>query len=83
MKKNLPVILLLTCVILVSFWQIMAWRARRGFDEFRITVAMLKDFDPHIEGYTLTQALVQPDPLQPNIISYRAKPDTRRAGPRP
>ncbi|MBT3296625.1 MAG: hypothetical protein HN919_15450 [Verrucomicrobia bacterium] len=80
MKRNLPVILLLTCVILVSFWQIMAWRARRGFDAFRITAAMLKDFDPHIEGYTLMQALVQPDPLQPNIISYRATPATGRAG---
>ena len=78
MKKNLPVILLLSCVILVSFWQIMAWRAQRGFDEFRITADTLADFDPRIEGYVLSQALVRPDPLQPNIISYRAKPRRTR-----
>ena len=75
-NSNIPVILLLTCVLLVSFWQIMAWRANRGLDAFRITADLFEEFEPAIDGYVLTKALVQPDPLQPNIISYRAKPSS-------
>ncbi|NQU38633.1 MAG: hypothetical protein HQ523_01640 [Lentisphaerae bacterium] len=83
MKSNskTPAILLLICVLLVSFWQIMAWRARRGFDAFRITAATLDEFTPQIKGYTLTEMLVPPDPLQPNIISYRALPNAKDGFP--
>ncbi len=72
--SRLPLVLLLSCVLIVSLWQIMAWRARRGFDPFRITPKTLEDFEPHIKGFELTEVLVREDPLEPNIISYRARP---------
>ncbi|MBL7076652.1 MAG: hypothetical protein ISS31_04190 [Kiritimatiellae bacterium] len=72
--SRLPIVLLLGCVLMVSFWQIMAWRARRGFDAFRINARTLADFEPRIKGFELTEVLVKDDPLEPNIISYRAKP---------
>jgi hypothetical protein len=72
--SRLPIVLLLACVLLVSFWQIMAWRARRGFDPFRINAQSLADFEPRIRGFELTEVLVREDPLEPNIISYRAEP---------
>jgi hypothetical protein len=75
--SRLPIVLLLTCVVVVSFWQVMAWRARRGFDTFRINAKSLADFEPHIDGFELTEILVKEDPLEPNIISYRVRP--RRA----
>lgn len=75
-----PVVLLIVCVLLVSFWQVMAWRARRGFDAFRITSQNLADFEPTIPGFELTEVLVEDDPLEPNIISYRARPIRRQGG---
>lgn len=83
--SRLPIVLLLSCVLMVSFWQIMAWRARRGFDAFRINARTMVEFEPHMKGFTLTEVLVKDDPLEPNIISYRAKPrrteGTRSARP--
>jgi len=73
---------LLGCVLLVSFWQIMAWHARRGLEPFRIRAQTLADFEPHIKGFELTEVLVKEDPLEPNIISYRVHP-RRKAGTRP
>ncbi len=78
-NSRLPIVLLLVCVLLVSFWQIMAWRARKGFDPFRITTKTFADFEPHITGFDLTEVLVRDDPLEPNIISYRVQP-RRKAG---
>ncbi len=79
-SSRLPLVLLLGCVIAVSFWQIMAWRARRGFEPFRITAKTLADFEPHIKGFELTEMLVKEDPLEPNIISYRARLRHREGG---
>ncbi|MDP6491751.1 MAG: hypothetical protein QGG69_08295, partial [Kiritimatiellia bacterium] len=73
-SSRLPVLLLLTCVLLVSFWQIMSWRARRGFDAFRLNAEVIADFEPRIRGYDLSEILARDDPLEPNIISYHVQP---------
>jgi hypothetical protein len=73
MTRRLHTILLLCCVLLVAFWQVMAWRARRGFDKFLITAEAFDDFEPSIEGYRLSKALIERDPLQPNIVTYLAR----------
>jgi len=81
--SRLPVVLLLSCVLVVSFWQIMAWRTRRGFEPFQVNAHTLADFDPHIRGFDLMEELVKEDPLEPNIISYRVKPQRRAGGAHP
>ncbi len=78
--SRLPIALLLTCVVLVSFWQIMAWRARRGFDAFRINAEVLAGFEPRIRGFDLNEILARDDPLEPNIISYHVQPWRGREG---
>jgi hypothetical protein len=78
--SHLPIVLLLSCVLLVSFWQIMAWRARWGFDEFRINAEVMADFEPRIRGFNLTEILARDDPLEPNIISYHVQPRRGRDG---
>lgn len=81
MKRRLHSAFLIVCVLLVSFWQVMAWRARRGFDPFRITAESSEDFSPVIPGFKLQEALVTPDPLQPNILCFRAHREGKGRSP--
>ena len=63
--------LLVTCVILVGFWEVMSNRSRRAFEAFEITNEDFEDFVPAREGWTVESGPVTTTAIEPNIVVFR------------
>lgn len=63
--------LLLTCVILAVFWELMANRSLRPQDPFAVTAQAFAGFSPHLPGWSSRRLDITPDPLEPNILAFR------------
>jgi hypothetical protein len=63
--------LLVTCVILVGFWEVMSNRSRRAFEAFEITNEDFEDFVPAREGWTVESLPVTTTAIEPNIVVFR------------
>ena len=53
----LPVVLLI-CLAVVSFWEIMANRSRRPFRSFDLVAANFGDFRPQLDGWSIERASI-------------------------
>ncbi|MDA0991972.1 MAG: hypothetical protein O3A51_14630 [Verrucomicrobia bacterium] len=72
--------LLILCVLLVAFWEVMSNRSERPFDAFQMRADDFVDFQPVVENWTIEQLPVSDDPIEPNILVYLLRPE---AGGRP
>ena len=70
-------ILLVVCVAVVAFWEIMAFRSRRPFDPFQITAEDFRGFAPSSALWSLRPRSVPLSPTEPNILAYEVR---RRSG---
>lgn len=72
--------LLIVCVAVVGFWELMANRSRSPLNPFGLTSESLADFGPDAAGWRVLRERVEPDPLEPNILVLRLFPRSP-AGP--
>jgi hypothetical protein len=70
--------LLVTCVAIVGFWEIMAGRNREGFEPFQLTAEDFHDFTPVFEHWSARELKVKSDPVEPNILAYQLDPKNHR-----
>jgi hypothetical protein len=76
-KEVIVAVLLVTCVIIVGFWEIMAGRSRKGFEPFQLTAEDFQGFAPALEDWSVRQLKVKSDPVEPNILAYQLDPKSR------
>jgi len=69
-------VLLIVCVTVVVFWEIMALRSRRPFSPFQTTAEDFRGFRPSSSQWLARPVPVRADPVEPNILVY----EVRRAG---
>ena len=67
-------ILLVACVALAAFWEVMSTRSRRPFQPFELTTADFETFQPASETWRIERLPVNPDPVEPNILILRSAP---------
>lgn len=65
--------LLLGCVAIVVFWEVMASRSQRPFAPFALTASSFATFSPPAAAYTVRRLDVSPDPVEPNILALLVK----------
>ncbi len=66
--------LLVVCVVLVGFWEIMSHRSQRAFAPFKLTGESFVEFSPTAPGWSVERLPVNPDPVEPNIIAMLVRP---------
>ncbi len=64
---------LIVCVAVAAFWEIMAVRSSRGFQAFQLTAADFEDFRPSSAGWMIQSMPVGQSPTEPNILAYLVK----------
>lgn len=69
---------LLSCVVLVAFWEIMANRSRRPFTPFALTSESCAQFSPTSPEWSVQILPIAFDPVEPNILALLVQ--TRPAG---
>lgn len=70
-RRRFVGILLVSCAILVSAWEIGVWRSERPRRPFSINVGAFADFMP-AGGWVWRQLSLPGDPNEPNILVYKA-----------
>ena len=73
-KEAVIAILLVTCVAIVGFWEIVAGRNRKGFEPFQLTAEDFIGFDPVLKDWSIRTLEVRSDAVEPNILAYRLEP---------
>jgi len=66
----LPVVLIV-CIAVVGFWEVMANRSRSPFRPFNLTNEDLRGFSPVADGWAFLSVPVASSPIEPNIIALR------------
>ena len=66
--------LLVSCVVIVGFWETMAGRNRRGFDLFQLTAEDFSEFTPIFKGWSVRELKIENDSVEPNILAYLLDP---------
>jgi len=69
-KELITAVVIITCLGLVVFWEIMAFLSRRPFKEFDITTADFNDFKIDTKEWEIRKFPVGSDPAEPNILAF-------------
>ena len=72
---------LVLAVALVAFWEIMGRYSSRAWKPFEASAERMAGFEPVLPGWRLESIPVGNDPLEPNIVAYRARPQDTRPTP--
>ena len=67
-------VLLVACVVVVAFWEIMSNRSRRPLQPFGITAGDFANFEPRSDRWDIQSLPVPEDPIEPNILAYLLHP---------
>jgi len=73
-KETWVAILLVVCVALAAFWEIMSFRSSRPLRPFSLTSADFDNFRPAVGDCSVQRLPVNPDPVEPNILTLRIAP---------
>lgn len=73
-RQVLVGVLLLLCLSMVVFWQVMAKRSRRPFDRFQLTASDFVGLDLSGSTWSFESVPVNSDPVEPNILAFLARP---------
>jgi len=63
--------ILLACVLVVAFWEIMSNRSRRPHEAFQLTASDFAGFAPQSRDWRVELLPVKPESIEPNILAYR------------
>ncbi len=70
-------LVLVGCVVLVAAWQLLAARAARPWEEFSVRPDAFRNLAPSHGEWIYETVPVTDDPLEPNIVCYKALPPRR------
>jgi len=70
-RQSLVAALLVFCVVLVAFWEIMHNRSRRPFEAFELTNEDFHDFAPAAAGWRVAERPVSTTAIEPNILCHQ------------
>jgi hypothetical protein len=70
-------ILLIACIAIVAFWEIMANRSRRPFEPFDLTSENFNRFFPSSDEWTVRALPVNSSPTEPNILALELSSKAR------
>jgi hypothetical protein len=73
---------LVVCVALVVFWELMSSHSRREQEAFTFTAESFADFTLASPAWSVQPIPVAPDPLEPNILAYAVTPRGDATGAR-
>lgn len=73
-RKWLVPAVLVVCVLMVGFWEIMANITRNPFRQFNLKAEHFKGFSPAINGLTFQPVPIDSSPSEPNILAFKAIP---------
>lgn len=74
--------LLVLCVALVVFWELMSSHSRREQEAFAFTATSFADFALSSPDWSVQPIPVAPDPLEPNILAFAVTPRGDTTGSR-
>ena len=74
-------LLLLVCVLVVGFWEVLHSRSRRPLRGFALTAADFVDFLPRDPDWEAERLPLNPDPIEPNILAYAVRSKAGRGAP--
>ncbi len=77
-KERIVPVVLVFCVLLVAFWEIMSSRSRSPFRPFLITADDFKGFAPASSSFFIKPLKVPDDPIEPNILVYSIRPHNEK-----
>lgn len=72
-RKWIVPAVLIVCIAVVGFWELMANRSRRPFELFRLTAEDFKGFSPVVDGWAIQGVPVGFSPAEPNIVAFRLR----------
>lgn len=70
-RQTLVACLLVLCVVLVGFWEIMSTRSGRPFDPFELTNKDFEGYMPQSENWQIRSVPVSTTAIEPNIAAFR------------
>jgi len=68
-------LILVVCMIVVAFWEVMSNRSKDLFQTFDLTSADFAGFSPAGEGWSVISYQIASTPEEPNIISFKMTAD--------
>ena len=71
---------LVFCIAIVGFWEVMAHRSDRSFSPFEVTASDFVEFVPQSSRWDIESLPVSPDPVEPNILMYFLRPQAALIG---
>ena len=71
---------LVFCIAIVGFWEVMAHRSDRPFSPFEVTASDFVEFVPQSARWDIESLPVSPDPVEPNILMYFLRPQAALIG---
>lgn len=66
-------LVLVACILLVIFWEVMANRSRRPLQPFALTAESFASFSPAAGGWTIRRVPVPDTLTEPNILGFSVK----------
>ena len=69
-KEHMVFVVLVLCVVIVAFWEIMSNRSRNPFRVFQLTAVDFQGFAPVSSYWHVRPYSVPADPIEPNILTY-------------
>ena len=78
MKQRLVAGVLVACLAVVAFWEVMANRSRRPFDTFQLTADDFAGFQPEPSGWRVEKLPVKASRIEPNVFAAEARRAPKR-----
>ena len=64
---------LVMCLAVVGFWEVMASRSRRPWDAFELTASSFTNFEPFPSGWEARKLPVEVSPIEPNVLALELR----------
>ncbi len=77
-RKWLVPSVLVVCVFIIGFWEIMANITRDPFCRFNLTEESFKGFSPSTNGWIFQSVPINSSPSEPNILAFTAIPTSNQ-----
>ena len=69
-RNTITAVIIIVCLCVVVFWEIIAALSRRPFDRFQITTDDFREFMPRSQEWEAKKFPVGSDPAEPNILAF-------------
>jgi hypothetical protein len=74
-RERAVAVLLVLCVAVVGFWEVMSRRSERPFDPYAVTSEDFDGFVPRSSVWSVDRLPVSSSPTEPNILAFGVRPE--------